>query len=94
MPAVTVPGSVSVQQAMNALDESLGVRYKCAARGESSFTVKRTPMTYVTVRVERQGETTRFSVRGGGFIVGRLVNELSIAREVARALQRMTPSSS
>jgi len=85
---VTINESVSVEQAMEALDERLGLRYKCIARGGASFTVKRSPMTYATVRVDRRGDATVFRVHGGGFIIGRLVNELGIARQVGHALTR------
>jgi hypothetical protein len=86
MPTVTVNESVSVEQAMGALGERLGVRYKCIARGGASFTVKRSPMTYATVRVDRRGDATVFRIHGGGFIISRLFNELGIARQVGQAL--------
>ena len=93
MPTVTVNESVSVEQAMGALGERLGVRYKCIARGGGSFTVKRSPMTYASVRVERRGDATVFRVHGGGFIIGRLFNELGIARHVAQTLGQWKPGS-
>ncbi len=95
MPTVTVKGEVSAEQAMEALRNNMGVRYKFAAgRGSGPFTVKSSPLTYATVRTQRQGDSTVFSVHGGGLIITRLVNELGIARQVAQALSKWEPPAS
>jgi hypothetical protein len=94
MPTVTVNESLSAEQAMEALGERLGVRYRCIARGSGSFTVKRSPMAFATVRVDRRGDSTVFRVHGGGLIIGRLINELGIARQVAQALSQGQSSTS
>jgi hypothetical protein len=95
MPTVTVKGSVSAEQAIEALKGSMGVRYKFVpGRGEGPFTVKSSPLSYATVRTRRQGDSTVFSVHGGGLIITRLVNELGIARQVAQALENWNPAPS
>ncbi|HVB70125.1 MAG TPA: hypothetical protein VND83_01310 [Acidimicrobiales bacterium] len=95
MPTVAVKGEVSAEQAMEALRNNMGVRYKfVAGRGGGSFSVKSSPLFYATVRTQRQGDSTVFSVHGGGLIITRLVNELGIARQVAQALSKWEPPAS
>ncbi|MFI5035521.1 MAG: hypothetical protein ACHQFZ_04885 [Acidimicrobiales bacterium] len=93
MATATVRGMVSVEQATEYLSENMGVRYRCLPRGATLFHVKRSPMVYATVRLDRKGDATEFTVHGGGFIIGRAINELTIARDVARALARWEPGS-
>jgi hypothetical protein len=46
------------------------------------------------VHLNRDGSTTTFRVHGGGLIVGRIVNELGIARKVTEALEESLRSAS
>jgi hypothetical protein len=39
------------------------------------------------VHVVREGGVTKYHVHGGGLLIGRLVNELGIARKVADAIK-------
>lgn len=92
MPTVTVTASVSADQAMESLKSNLSVRYKIVpGRGDGPFTVKSSPLAFATVRTRRQGDSTVFSVHGGGLIITRIVNEFGIARHVAQALAAWEP---
>ena len=51
-------------------------------------------MAFATVRLAKNGNATTFRVHGGGLLVGRLVNELAIARTVTSAIKESLGSAS
>lgn len=89
MPSVTVPGSISSGNAEDVLQRELGERFTVEQRGDSTdkLKVKLSTLTYANVRLDHHEADTTFHVHGGGFIIGRAVNELGIARDVATALR-------
>ncbi|MDE3064645.1 MAG: hypothetical protein KGJ36_03125 [Acidobacteriota bacterium] len=95
MPTVSALGSPSTEEVTTYLGHALGVRFKFNVRGGGAFSVKRSPMSLATVRTERRSENTTFRVHRGEVIITRLVNEMTIAKDVARMLSRWergTPS--
>ena len=58
--------------------------------GSGSLTVKRGSLAFATVSLRRDGDATTFRVHGGGLIIGRLVNELGIARTVTAAIREIS----
>lgn len=90
MPNVTVPGSVSAEDAEDVLRLQLGDRFSVEPREDDTdkFKVKLSAVTYATVRLDRDESDTTFHVHGGGFIIGRAINEFGIARNVASALKK------
>jgi hypothetical protein len=87
MPSATIPRTITTEQAVDALKGQLGSGYKITPHGTGSLTVKHGGLSFATVRVHRDGNATMFRVHGGGLIVGRIVNELGIARTVTEALK-------
>jgi hypothetical protein len=75
MPSATIPGTITTQQAADALTEQLGCGYKITSHGTNSLTVKHGGLSFATVRVRRDGDATTFRVHGGGLMVGRAVHE-------------------
>ena len=49
--------------------------------------VKHGTLAFATVRLAQEGSITTFRVHGGGLIIGRIVNELGIARTVTAAIK-------
>ncbi len=87
MPTATIPKAVTPDQAADALREQLGSGYKVTPHGRDSLTVKHGSLAFATVHLGQDGTATTFRVHGGGLIVGRIVNELGIARTVTAALK-------
>jgi hypothetical protein len=87
MATATIPREITPEQAVGALREQLGSSYKVTQHGRDSLTVKHGSLAFATVRVGRKGAATTFRVHGGGLIVGRIVNELGIARSVTAAIR-------
>ncbi len=56
------------------------------------FSVNRGAMSGAKVHIKQQAGDTRFHVHGTGIIIGRVVNELNIARRVASAIAKAPPS--
>ena len=91
MPTITIDRSVTVQDAAEALRQTLGDQYEVTAQGdgdEEALKVKRSVAALANVHLDRDGNTTTFRVHGGGLIISRLINELGIAKKVAGALQQ------
>jgi hypothetical protein len=90
MPTVKVGRTgISRDKAMQALREQLGVTYQVeAASHESDFLVKKGTLTGAKVRMAPGDGETEFHVHGTGLVIGRIANELTIARRVAAALTR------
>jgi hypothetical protein len=88
---VTVPGSISSDNAEDVLQRELGARFSIEPRGAAAadkFKVKLSALTYATVRRDQHEADTTFHVHGGGFLIGRAINEFGIARDVATALKK------
>lgn len=90
MPSVTVPGSITSDNAEGVLQQELGSRFTIEPRGDAAdkFKVKLSALTYATVRLDQHESDTTFHVHGGGFLIGRAINEFGIARDVATALKK------
>jgi hypothetical protein len=90
MPNVTIAKVIAPQEAAETLKARLGSDYKVTphlGRIPPSLTVSRAGVAFATVRVLRGPDATTFRVHGGGLLVGRLVNELGIARTVTAAIK-------
>jgi hypothetical protein len=91
MPSVTINhDDVALERAASMLRGQLGDRYTITAHETSHPTlrVSTSPLVYANVRVSHQADGTRFKVHGGGILVGRVINEYTIARRVAAALRQ------
>jgi hypothetical protein len=91
MPTVTVSGSVTAQQAATALQDRLGHGYRITTHADGTqqaVKVKQSAVSTATVHLDQDGGDTTFHVHGGGLVVTRMVNELSIARQVAAVIEQ------
>ena len=91
MPSVTINrNDVSLERAANRLRGQLGDRYTVTAHESSHPTlrVSTSPLVYANVRMSQRADGTEFKVHGGGILVGRVINEYTIARRVAAALRQ------
>jgi hypothetical protein len=91
MPTVTVGrGEVPRDEVIQALRQELGKEYVVTPGGHDNvFSVKKGTMSGAKVHIKQTEGATEFHVHGTGFIIGRLINELSIARHVAGALAKV-----
>lgn len=87
MATATIPGAITPEQAAGALREQLGSTYTVTQHGRNSLTVKHGSLAFATVHLDQDGTATAFRVHGGGLIIGRIVNELGIARTVTAAIR-------
>jgi hypothetical protein len=90
MPPVTINHTnVALQSAAGSLRRELGARYTVTTSDGSHPTLKvsTSPLVYANVRMSQEVDGTRFRVHGGGVLVGRVINEYTIARKVAAALR-------
>jgi hypothetical protein len=88
MPSVTVSRSnVSVEEAIEAIRAQLGTGITAEPQDGGKIRVTQGSFSIVHVKVVPQGGSTVLHVHGGGLIIGRLINELTIARKVAAALK-------
>jgi hypothetical protein len=79
MPAVTLQGSVTLQQAATVTTHGSGAQEALKVKQSAAFTA--------TVHLDRDGNATTFHVHGGGLVISRMVNEFGIAKKVAAAIQ-------
>jgi hypothetical protein len=88
MPTVTVArADVSRDEAMEAVRQQLGSDYKVKpANSDGVFSVERGTLSGAKVHMRPSGGSTQFRVHGTGIIIGRIINELGIARRVASAI--------
>jgi hypothetical protein len=88
MPTVTITrADVGRAEAIQAVSEQLGNSYTVKpGNRDDVFSVSKGAMTGASVHIKRHDGTTQFHVHGTGIIIGRLINELSIARRVATAI--------
>jgi hypothetical protein len=91
MPTVTTTKSgITAEDAATALQAQLGSKYTVTVKDSSSrqaLSVKQSALSFASVHIVEENGVTKFHVHGGGLIIGRLVNELSIARTVAAAIK-------
>ncbi len=72
---------------MQALRQQLGQDYKVEpGRHDDVFSVSKGITIGAKVHIKQDAGTTQFHVHGTGIIIGRLINQLSIARRVASAI--------
>jgi hypothetical protein len=90
MPTVTVPRpEVSRDEAMEAIRQQLGSDFKVKPGGHDQvFSVEKGTLTGAKVHIKPNGGSTQFHVHGTGIIIGRIINELGIARRVASAISK------
>ena len=74
---------------MQAVRQQLGDTYKVKpGNRDDVFSVVKGAMTGAKVHMKQRDGATQFHVHGMGLIIGRLINELSIARRVANAISQ------
>jgi hypothetical protein len=90
MPTTTIARpDVSREEAMEAVRQALGSDFKVKpGSNDAVFSVERGTLTGAKVHIKADGESTQFHVHGTGIIIGRIVNELGIARRVATAIAK------
>ncbi len=72
---------------MEAVRQQLGGDYKVKPGSNANvFSVERGTLTGAKVHIKSADGATSFHVHGTGIIIGRIINELGIARKVASAL--------
>lgn len=91
MPTVTTTKSdITTEDAATALQSQLGDKYTVVVKDSSSrqvLSVKQSTLAFASVHIVKEDGVTKFHVHGGGLIIGRLVNELGIARKIAAAIK-------
>jgi hypothetical protein len=88
MPHVTVDRpDVSIDEAAAALRKELGDRYEITTAGPDHLKASTGALSYANVHRKDESGATGFSVHGGGIVIGRIINELTLARKVAGALR-------
>ena len=90
MATATIPRTITPQEAAEALRQQLGSGYKVpphSAGSRDKLTVSHGGLAFASVHLARNQDATTFHVHGGGLIVGRIVNELGIARTVTAAIK-------
>jgi nitrogenase molybdenum-iron protein alpha/beta subunit len=96
MPTTRVNRAVTLNEAVDRLREQLGSQYTVTPHANGSretIRVQRAGVAFCTVHLARDGQSTTFRVHGGGVLLGRLANELLIARTVSRAIKDSIGSS-
>ena len=90
MPTVSIDQPVTLEQTAEALKDKLGTRYQVTTHGsgpKEGLKVSQSIATTATVHRQQDGNVTTFHIHGGGLIIGRIMNEMGIAKKVAAALQ-------
>jgi hypothetical protein len=81
--------NVSRDEAMEAVALQLGSDFKVKPGSHDEvFSVQRGTLSGAKVHIKSDGGSTAFHVHGTGIIIGRIVNELGIARRVAAAIEK------
>ncbi len=90
MPTVTVNRpDVSRDEAIQAVRLELGNEYNVKPGSqEGVFSVSRGALTGAKVHIRPGQGATEFHVHGNGLIIGRIINEFTIARRVAAAIAK------
>jgi hypothetical protein len=90
MPTISIDKSVTVADTAAALQQRLGDRYEITTQGQGAkeaLRVKHGAASLANVRLEQHENSTIFHVHGQGLIISRLINELGIAKTVAKAIE-------
>jgi hypothetical protein len=90
MPTVTVArADVPRDQVVEAVRQELGSEYTVRPGSQDNvFSVNRGTLSGAKVHIKQHEGATQFHVHGTGLIIGRLINELGIARRVASAIAK------
>jgi hypothetical protein len=90
MPTTTIARpNISRDEAMEAVRQELGSDFKVKPGSHDEvFSVERGTLSGAKVHIKSDGGSTQFHVHGTGIIIGRIVNELGIARRVASAIAK------
>jgi hypothetical protein len=90
MPTTTISRpDISRDEAMEAVRQELGADFKVKpASNDAVFVVERGTLSGAKVHIKPADGSTQFRVHGTGIIIGRIVNELGIARRVASAIAK------
>jgi hypothetical protein len=90
MPTTTIARpDVSRDEAMEVVRQELGSDFKVKpGSNDAVFSVERGTLSGAKVHIKPNGGSTEFHVHGTGIIIGRIVNELGIARRVAAAIAK------
>jgi hypothetical protein len=90
MPTVTVArADVPRDQVVRAVRQELGSDYTVQPGSQDNvFSVNRGSLSGAKVHIKQHDGATQFHVHGTGLIIGRLINELGIARRVASAITK------
>jgi hypothetical protein len=88
MPTATIArADVSRDEAIEAVRQELGSEYKVTAgSADGVFSVSKGALSGAKVHMKPDGGATQFHVHGTGIVIGRIINELGIARKVASAI--------
>jgi len=90
MPSATIPKAITTQEAAEALRQQLGSGYKVTPHSggsQNKLTVSHGGVAFASVHLAQNENATTFHVHGGGLIVGRIINELGIARTITAAIK-------
>jgi hypothetical protein len=90
MPTTTIARpDISRDEAMEAVRQELGSDFKVKPGSKDDvFSVDKGTLSGAKVHIKLNGGSTEFHVHGTGIIIGRIVNELGIARRVASAIAK------
>ncbi len=90
MPTVTVArADIPREEVMEALRTQLGSDFKIKPSSDNDvFSVDKGTFTGAKVHMKPKDGSTEFHVHGTGIIIGRIVNELTTARQVASAISK------
>ncbi|MFT3866509.1 MAG: hypothetical protein QM729_19790 [Solirubrobacterales bacterium] len=78
---------ISIEEASRALRRDLGEDYEVSVGSGDAMKVSSSALAYANVHMRKEAGATVFSVHGGGIVIGRIINELTLARRVATALR-------
>lgn len=92
--SVQVKQEIGAEVVQRALCDALGPAYKVSIMSDSTLKVSRSAVMIATVHMRRSGGTTTFGVSGFGFLVGKLINSLTIAPKVRHTLGQAFPEAS
>jgi hypothetical protein len=89
--SVQVKQEIDSGAVQRALSDALGPAYKVNVTSDSTLKVSRSAVMIATVRMRRSGGITTFRVSSFGFLLGKLLNSLTIAPRVRHALSQAYP---
>jgi hypothetical protein len=89
-----VKREIAIDEVQHVLSDALGSPYKVTVTSDSTLKVSRSALLIATVRVRWSRGTTTFRVSGFGFLLGKLINSITIAPKVRQALSQAFPRAS